>query len=129
MRFLTSQTAWVLTTNNADYLKIQGWKRAVASKSHRKEIVAGNLQERLLRGEFSELKLLIEVFHLCIVDFDVHNKRVGDEGGNFHELRHSHVLLDRLSSLPLLADPFKELPQVGPTHPLPETFPHVDLSK
>ncbi|KAH9941850.1 HlyB/MsbA family ABC transporter [Epithele typhae] len=40
-----NDVAWVVKTDNQDYLKIAGWKATVQSQKHRKEIVAGDLAE------------------------------------------------------------------------------------
>ena len=44
------QKVWAATCRNKAYMKLQGLKRMVTSPIHRKEIVAGNLFERLMKG-------------------------------------------------------------------------------
>ena len=53
---LILRTAWILITNNADYLKVQGWKQAVGNESHRKDLVAGNLAEFAISGDYSNIQ-------------------------------------------------------------------------
>ncbi|EJD04434.1 P-loop containing nucleoside triphosphate hydrolase protein [Fomitiporia mediterranea MF3/22] len=86
--------AWAATCRNDDYIRIQGLKRMVTSPAHRKEIVAGNLSDRLIK------------------EFYVSLQGVGDDGGEFYELRRKHFLRDRLTSLSLLSEPLKEMPQI-----------------
>lgn len=38
---------WAATTKDADYIRMEGLKRTVSDAAHRKEIVAGGLQEYL----------------------------------------------------------------------------------
>jgi len=44
--------AWAATTKDQQYVKLQGLKRTVNDHSHRKEIVAGNLERFLSHGQF-----------------------------------------------------------------------------
>ena len=46
-RFLntTLLLVWAATTRNKDYIKMQGLKRVISVPDHRKEFVAGNLQD------------------------------------------------------------------------------------
>ncbi|KAL5535096.1 hypothetical protein ACEPAF_3189 [Sanghuangporus sanghuang] len=96
MRFqqFVSHGVWAATCRNNSYMRLQGLKRMVTSPIHRKEIVAGNLFQRLLN------------------EFYVAQEAVGDDGGDFHELRRKYYLRDRLTSLSLLSDPLKEIPQI-----------------
>ena len=49
---LIVREAWAATTRDQQYVKLQGLKRTVNDHSHRKEIVAGNLEGFLSRGQF-----------------------------------------------------------------------------
>ena len=49
---LTVRKAWAATTNDQQYVKLQGLKRTVNDHAHRKEIVAGNLEKFLSHGQF-----------------------------------------------------------------------------
>lgn len=49
--------AWAATTKDREYIKLQGLKRTVNDHSHRKEIVAGNLEKFLGHGQFSSAPL------------------------------------------------------------------------
>ena len=61
-------TAYALSTQNKDYWKIEGWKRAVEGIRYRKEIVAGNLADLAISGEspkyaiFPELTLSYRIY-------------------------------------------------------------------
>ena len=43
---------WAATTRDEDYLKLQGLKRLVSDASHRKEVVAGNLDQYIVSGTY-----------------------------------------------------------------------------
>ncbi|THH11373.1 hypothetical protein EW145_g713 [Phellinidium pouzarii] len=86
---------WAATCRNNEYTKLQGLKRMVIDPSHRKEIVAGNLFERLK------------------AEFYTSQEAVGDYGGDFPELHRRHQLRDRLSSISLLSEPLREIPQIA----------------
>ena len=43
--------AWAVGTQNKDYIKMCGWRKAVTEEEHRKELVAGNLADYAVRGE------------------------------------------------------------------------------
>lgn len=85
---------WAATTTNEDYIRMQGLKHLVDNPSHRKEIVAGNL------GEY------------VTTQFRESAKRVGDDAGEFPELRRAHTIKDRLSIASILREPMRELPQI-----------------
>ncbi|KAI5120220.1 hypothetical protein M0805_000035 [Coniferiporia weirii] len=89
-----SRGVWAATCRDDNYMKFQGLKRLVTDPSHRKEIVAGSLFERL-KAEFYSSQ-----------------EAVGDAGGDFNELRRKHQLRDRLTSVSLLSEPFREIPQI-----------------
>lgn len=48
---LIVRKAWAATTRDQQYVKLQGLKRTVNDHSHRKEIVAGNLEGFLRNGQ------------------------------------------------------------------------------
>jgi ABC-type multidrug transport system fused ATPase/permease subunit len=73
---------------------MQGLKHLVDNPSHRKEVVAGNLSE-YVTAQFRESA-----------------KRVGDDAGEFPELRRAHIIKDRLSIMSILREPMRELPQI-----------------
>ncbi|KAG1845086.1 P-loop containing nucleoside triphosphate hydrolase protein [Suillus subalutaceus] len=85
---------WAATTTNEDYVRMQGLKHLVDNPSHRKEVVAGNLGE-YVTAQFRESA-----------------KRVGDDAGEFPELRRAHTIKDRLSIASILREPMRELPQI-----------------
>ncbi|KAN0101039.1 P-loop containing nucleoside triphosphate hydrolase protein [Tylopilus felleus] len=85
---------WAATTTNDDYIRMQGYKHLVDNPAHRKEIVAGSLGERLT-------KLYREA-----------TSRVGDDVGDFPEIRHAHMFKDRLTLMSILREPMRELPQI-----------------
>ncbi|KAG1829492.1 P-loop containing nucleoside triphosphate hydrolase protein [Suillus variegatus] len=85
---------WAATTTNEDYVRMQGLKHLVDNPSHRKEVVAGNLGE-YVTAQFRESA-----------------KLVGDDAGEFPELRRAHTIKDRLSIASILREPMRELPQI-----------------
>ena len=46
------RSAYAITTKNADYVKMRGWESVVSSDEYRKELVAGNLAEHAIIGEY-----------------------------------------------------------------------------
>ncbi|KAG1825441.1 P-loop containing nucleoside triphosphate hydrolase protein [Suillus subaureus] len=91
---LAKHVVWAATTTNGDYVRMQGLKHLVDNPSHRKEVVAGNLSE-YVTAQFRESA-----------------KRVGDDAGEFPELRRAHTIKDRLSIASILREPMRELPQI-----------------
>ncbi|KAF8876487.1 P-loop containing nucleoside triphosphate hydrolase protein [Infundibulicybe gibba] len=89
-----SAGVWAATTKDADYIRMEGMKRAVSDSSHRKEIVAGSMWEYLL----SQYRESIA--------------KIGDRAGDFFEAASAHRTRDRLSFVSLIQDPFRELPQI-----------------
>ncbi|TFY58122.1 hypothetical protein EVJ58_g6609 [Rhodofomes roseus] len=85
---------WAATTRNQDFVKMQGLKRVVSYPEHRKEFVAGNLAE------------------YCTTVFREAAQRVGDQAGDFWEVRRQWKSRKRLSLASLLKEPWKELPQI-----------------
>ncbi|RPD54069.1 HlyB/MsbA family ABC transporter [Lentinus tigrinus ALCF2SS1-6] len=45
---MSAAFAWASTSRNKAYLKVQGWKTAVSSTLHRKEFVAGNMEDHAI---------------------------------------------------------------------------------
>ncbi|OJA13412.1 hypothetical protein AZE42_05944 [Rhizopogon vesiculosus] len=85
---------WAATTTNEDYIRMQGLKHLVNDPPHRKELVAGNLDE-YVTTQFCEA-----------------SQRVGDDAGDFHELSRAHSIKDSLSIASILREPLRELPQI-----------------
>ncbi|OJT07931.1 Lipid A export ATP-binding/permease protein MsbA [Trametes pubescens] len=85
---------WAATTTDRDYLKLRGWKRAVAGAAHRQELVAGNL------GEYA------------VSEFDHASQRVGDGDSAFEQWRIYGRIQDRFSLWALIQHPLRELPQM-----------------
>ncbi|KZT68757.1 P-loop containing nucleoside triphosphate hydrolase protein [Daedalea quercina L-15889] len=88
------QGVWAATTRNEDYIKMQGLKRVVSLPEHRKEFVAGNLAE------------------YCTSLFREAAQRVGDQAGDFWEVRREWKNRRRLSFASIIKEPWKELPQI-----------------
>ncbi|KAG6919464.1 hypothetical protein DXG01_005723 [Tephrocybe rancida] len=84
---------WAATTKDAEYIRMEGMKRTVNDAEHRKEIVAGGLQDYLFK------------------QFQRSSQALGDRAGNFLELMRLHQI-ERLSPFSFLQDPLKELPQI-----------------
>ncbi|KAG6816268.1 hypothetical protein H0H87_007349 [Tephrocybe sp. NHM501043] len=91
-RFL-STAVWAATTKDAEYIRMEGMKRTVNDAAHRKEIVAGGMQEYLFN------------------QFQRTSQALGDRAGNFMELIRLHQM-EKLSPFSFLQDPLKELPQI-----------------
>ncbi|KAI0638773.1 P-loop containing nucleoside triphosphate hydrolase protein [Trametes polyzona] len=85
---------WAATTTDKDYVKMQGWLRAVKDASHRKEIVAGNLDE------------------YAIAEYVTASRRVGDSDSEFEEWRTFGYIKDRFSFGALFRGALNELPQM-----------------
>ena len=101
---------WAATCRNEDYVRIQGMKRTINDSAHRKELVAGNLEKKLTYGAF--LSRRMNMLLSPSQEFLNSLQRVADKGGDFFELRRRYQFRDRLSSISLLSDPLKEIPQV-----------------
>ena len=54
-RVSDSVSAWAVSTKNMDYVKKKGWEEIVVSKKHRKELVAGNIADHAIAGEYNHL--------------------------------------------------------------------------
>ncbi|KAH9164211.1 HlyB/MsbA family ABC transporter [Lactarius sanguifluus] len=85
---------WVAITRNNDYVKIQGLDQAVRDTKHRKELVAGGLDEFLT----AEYRILAD--------------RLGDRAGDFWTAYHSYVRTPTFDPINLLWVPLKELPRI-----------------
>ncbi|KAF8446437.1 P-loop containing nucleoside triphosphate hydrolase protein [Boletus edulis BED1] len=91
---VSSSQVWAATTTDEDYLRMQGYKHLVDNPIHRKEIVAGSLAD-----------------HLTKLYKDAAN-HVGDNAGDFPEMRQAHSVQDRLTLMSILREPLRELPQI-----------------
>ncbi|KAG6831639.1 hypothetical protein H0H92_008716 [Tricholoma furcatifolium] len=92
-RTFLSTAVWAATTKDNEYIRLEGMKRAVSDPAHRKEIVAGGMQEYL----FDQFKSA--------------SQTLGDRAGNFIELLRLHQT-NQISPFSFLQDPLKELPQI-----------------
>lgn len=104
---------WAATTKDADYIRMEGLKRAVNDASHRKEIVAGGMWEYMVSG-----RVFRHVFPITsddCVEYRLAVQKLGNRAGDFNYLR---LLKARegfdISSL--LQLPLRELPQVSHAH-------------
>ncbi|KAG8220222.1 P-loop containing nucleoside triphosphate hydrolase protein [Butyriboletus roseoflavus] len=89
-----SSLVWAATTKDENYVRMQGYKHLVDNPVHRKEVVAGSLGE-----------------HLTKLYRDAAN-RVGDDAGDFPEIRRAHTVKDRLTWMSIVREPMRELPQI-----------------
>ncbi|KAG9310293.1 P-loop containing nucleoside triphosphate hydrolase protein [Chiua virens] len=85
---------WAATTKNEDYIRMQGYKHLIDNPKHRKELVAGSLGDHLTK-----------LYHTIA-------NRLGNDAGDFLELKNTHLVQERLTFLSLLHEPFRELPQI-----------------
>lgn len=91
---MSSFSVWAATTTNRDYMRMQGLEKLVDEGSHRKELVAGNLSEYIT------------------AQFRKSAQRVGDDAGDFREVRHFHYVKQHLSVFSILRELMHELPQI-----------------
>ncbi|KAF8554561.1 P-loop containing nucleoside triphosphate hydrolase protein [Imleria badia] len=92
--FVNNSLVWAATTTDDDFIRMQGYKHLVDNPVHRKEVVAGSLGEHLT-------KLYRELA-----------SRVGDNAADFPEIKHTHMMRDRLTVTSILREPMRELPQI-----------------
>ncbi|KAH9069742.1 HlyB/MsbA family ABC transporter [Lactarius deliciosus] len=85
---------WVAITRNNDYVKMQGLDQAVRDTKHRKELVAGGLDEFLT----AEYRILAD--------------RLGGRANDFWAAYHSYVRTPTFDPINLLRVPLKELPRI-----------------
>ncbi|EJF56134.1 HlyB/MsbA family ABC transporter [Dichomitus squalens LYAD-421 SS1] len=83
---------WLATTFNQDYMKMQGWKKAVRDLLHRKEFVAGGLAG------------------YATAEFQKAAERVGDMDADWNEVEDQ--ILNRSSAWTMLKEPLTHLPQI-----------------
>ncbi|RPD64048.1 HlyB/MsbA family ABC transporter [Lentinus tigrinus ALCF2SS1-6] len=69
----SSAFAWASTSRNKAYLKLQGWKTAVSSALHRKEFVAGNMEDH------------------AVSEFISASEEVGDDDRHWSEIQHDKM--------------------------------------
>jgi hypothetical protein len=74
---------------------MEGLRNLATEPSHRKELVAGNIDE-YITSQFRESA-----------------RRVGDDAGEFGVLHQIHSMKKRLSIVPILRDAMHELPQIA----------------
>ncbi|KAI9437632.1 HlyB/MsbA family ABC transporter [Lactarius indigo] len=85
---------WAAITRNNDYVRMEGLDRVVKDTKHRKELVAGGLDE-FLTAEYRSLA-----------------DRLGDRANDFWTAYLSYVRTPTLEPMSLLRVPLKELPQI-----------------
>ncbi len=84
--------AWAVNTQNMDYVKMCGWRKAVKQEKHRKEIVAGNLAEYAISGEplpSSRSSFFVVPDIIPIAEFKTVTDRLGDDDRTWYEVRAS----------------------------------------
>lgn len=91
---MSSSSVWAATTTNRDYMRMRGLEKLVNDDSHRKELVAGNLSEYIT------------------AQFRKSAQRVGDDAGDFREIRQIHSVKKHLSIFSILRELMHELPQI-----------------
>ncbi|TFK83989.1 P-loop containing nucleoside triphosphate hydrolase protein [Polyporus arcularius HHB13444] len=89
----STATAWAVNTQNKDYVKMCGWRKAVKQEKHRKELVAGNLAEYAT----SEFKAVTD--------------RLGDDDQTWYEIVWSKDA--NVSAWSVVKDVFAHLPQIA----------------
>ncbi|GLB36684.1 putative (ABC) transporter [Lyophyllum shimeji] len=89
---LNATGVWAATTKNADYIRMEGMKKTVSAVAHRKEIVAGGLQEYF----FDQFRQSVEI--------------LGDHAKGF--MQAMRLTTERFSLMSFFQDPLRELPQI-----------------
>ncbi|CAE6422002.1 unnamed protein product [Rhizoctonia solani] len=86
--------AWVAKVNNEDYVRMMGLKKVATERNHRKELVAGNLQDYISQ-EYHDAK-----------------SKVGDSPHDFWEARRYHQTKNAGNPISLAMPLFRDLPQI-----------------
>jgi len=90
---------------------MEGLRNLATEPSHRKELVAGNIDEYITSRMSTYLPG--ESHLMCPEpEFRESAQRVGDDAGEFRVLHQIHSMKKRLSIVPILRDAMHELPQV-----------------
>ncbi|GAB1519295.1 hypothetical protein RhiTH_002361 [Rhizoctonia solani] len=87
--------AWVAKVNNEDYVRMQGLKKVATERNHRKELVAGNLQE-----------YISQQYHAA-------RASVGDNAQDFWEARRYMQTKKAGNPISLVMPLFRDLPQAS----------------
>ncbi|CAE6454074.1 unnamed protein product [Rhizoctonia solani] len=86
--------AWIAKVNNENYVRMMGLKKVATDRSHRKELVAGNLQE-----------YISQQYHAA-------RAQVGDSAQEFWEARRYHQTKNAGNPIALAMPLFRDLPQI-----------------
>lgn len=108
--YLIVHKAWAATTKDRQYIKLQGLKRTVNNHSHRKEIVAGNLEKFLSCGQ--SLSNSPSSLAKRIPEFRFAYDNVGGLVADFYELLRYKSSLVTPSFSSLVSVSLHELPEV-----------------
>ncbi|KZV64748.1 P-loop containing nucleoside triphosphate hydrolase protein [Peniophora sp. CONT] len=91
--YLPKSCVWAATTRDEDYLRIEGYKRVVASDTHRKEIIASGLGE-YMANQYREMV-----------------QRLGNRAGDFYVLLWAGSMRFRLTGI--VQSVLQQLPQIA----------------
>ena len=100
-----------MTTRNVDYLKVEGWKRAVQGGSHRQEIVAGDLATFAITGKCCRIGWE-RLYSKLLLEYTEASDRLGDNYAGIHHV-HRMVIEAQTSWKSMMTNSiFANLPQV-----------------
>ncbi|KAI0027002.1 HlyB/MsbA family ABC transporter [Vararia minispora EC-137] len=91
--YLPAAGVWAATSNEDDFLRMEGYKRVVGSETHRKELVAGGLAD-----------YMTEQYSILV-------GRLGSRAGDFFQI-HAESSARRLNFSKLINHIFQQLPQI-----------------
>jgi hypothetical protein len=105
---------WAAVTHDRDYIRMEGLNRVVSDTKHRKELVAGGLDEFLTAGVQDDF--LWKGIANVSAEYCSLADRLGGHANDFWAIYFSSISRRYRTFEPirLLKFPLEELPQVGP---------------
>ena len=104
--------AWAAITRDKDYIRMEGLNRVVRDTIHRKELVAGGLDEYLTEG----VRYIFRWGGIANVSAEYCSlaDRLGSRANEFWSAYLTYLRYPSFEPISLLKVPLKELPQVCP---------------
>jgi hypothetical protein len=105
---------WAAVTHDRDYIRMEGLNRVVTDTKHRKELVAGGLDEFLTAGVHDDFRwrgiVNVSAEYCSLAD------RLGGHANDFWSIYFSSITrrYHTFEPIHLLKVPLEELPQVRP---------------
>ena len=103
--------AWAAITRDRDYIRMEGLNRVVKDTKHRKELVAGGLDEYLTAGVQDTFRHWMDITDFS-AEYGVLADRLGSRANQFWEAYMSFLRYPSFEPIHLLKVPLSELPQV-----------------